>query len=271
MPFILSTILLICFILPLHTFAADYHFGSSISMQRSRSLYDHQDGSRSDSLDLTLSPSLSTPIGQFSGNIGYSQDLNDSESVGNGPTDANLRYSYKAYDWALSTPYALALKPSFSVVIPVAKTSRLKDQLQTALAAGLAFIIKPDGKTTSDGNFNLAFGLTAGRNFHQYDDDINGIALNKYSSNQSLTLGYEISDWSFSIEYIHRSRWTYQNNVRESYVLSEDISYTINENFAVAIGHSNESPALKANGYESNFNVIDEDASIVYLGITASM
>lgn len=247
-------------------------FAASIDMSRSTSLYDHQDGSRSDSLDFRFTGIVNLPIEHTIATvIDYSNDLNDPENTGAGLVDPSIKYSFKSTNWAWSAPYILTFRPSISTVLPVTKRSIERDQLQGSISGGIAFGIKPDGVYNSDGVWSLMIGLTAGRNFHTYEEDINGKVLNQYSSNQSLDLGYEIAGFSFSVSYLHRSRWTYQGNIRDSFMLAQEIGYGLSDNFSVNMGHSNEGSMIKANGYESNLDVIDENNSSVYLGINASI
>lgn len=250
---------------------SQYKFGASINVSRSTSLYDHQDGTRSDSIDYRFITSLGTPYGKLTSIVDYSQDLRDSENTAAGLYDPIIQFGFKSTDWAWSAPYILTFAPNISVVVPATKRSIKRDQLTTAVSTGISFGIKPDGVYKTDGAWSVILGLTAGRNFHVYEEDINGKVLNKYSSNQSMSIGYSISDWDFSLAYIHRSRWTYQNNIRESFALSQYIGYSLTENFGLSVGHSNEGPAIKPNGYESNLQVVDENNSVVYLGINASI
>jgi hypothetical protein len=245
---------------------------ASIDMSRSTSLYDHQDGSRSDSLDFRFTGIVGLPIGHtISTVIDYSNDLNDPENTAAGLVDPSLKYSFKSRDWAWSAPYVLTFRPSLSTVIPVTKRSVDRDQLQGLLSGGIAFGIKPDGIYNSDGVWTVLVGLTAGRNFHKFEENINGTVLNQYSSNQSLDIAYDIAGFSFSVSYLHRTRWTYQGNIRDSFVLGQEIAYGLSDNFSINMGHSNEGSMIKANGYESNLDVVDEDNSSVYLGINASI
>lgn len=249
-----------------------YSFTAAVDMSRSTSLYDHQDGSRSDSLDFRLSAGLGLPIGhKISTVIDYSNDLRDPENTAAGLADPAVKYSFKSTDWAWSTPHILTFIPSISTVVPVTKRSTVRDQLQSSFSGAIAFGIKPDGVYQSEGVWTVMMSLSAGRNFHAYEEDINGKVLNQYSSNQSLDIGYGIGNWSIGVSYLHRSRWTYQGNNRESFALGEEIGYSLNDHFAVNVGHSNEGSMLKANGYESNLNLIDENASSVYMGLSASL
>ena len=247
-------------------------FAASVDVSRSTNLYDHKDGSRFDSLDFRLTTALSFPIGHsLSMVVDYANDLNDPENTAAGLVDPSLKYSFKSTDWAWSAPYVLTFRPSLSTVLPITDRSTKRDQLQGSLSGAIAFGIKPDGIYNSDGVWSLIMSLSAGRNFHTYEEDINGKVLNKYSSNQALDLGYSIGDFSFSVSYLHRSRWTYQGNIRESFVLGQEIGYSLTDNFSVNAGHSNEGSMIKANGYESNLDVVDENNSSVYLGINASI
>ncbi len=245
----------------------DYTFKATVEVSRSTSLYDFKDGSRSDSLDLLFYPILKTPVGTFSLKETYSKNLNNEADTANGFSDATISYGFGAKDWEWSPPYVLTMSPSISVVVPISDLSVKKNQLQTAVAGGLTFGIRPDGLAAEKaGSWNVAMAVTAGRSFHTYEEDINGSVLNKYSSNQTLSLGYSISNWSFGLYYTNRSRWTYQGNIKQSFVLSQVISYSFNDNFYATVGHSNDAGSvLKANGFESNIQIVDENNSGVYL------
>ncbi len=247
-------------------------YSASVDVSRSTNLYDHQDGSRSDSLDFRFIVGAGFTNGHsLSMVVDYSNDLKDAENTAAGLLDPSLKYSFKSAKWAWSAPYILTFRPAISTVIPMSKGSTKRDELQGSLSGSVAFGIIPDGIYKSDGVWSVLIGLSAGQNFYAYEENINGKVLNKYSSNQSMDISYSIADFSFSLSYLHRSRWTYQGNVRESFALGQEIGYSLNDNFAVNVGHSNEGAMIKANGYESNLEVIDENASSVYMGISASM
>lgn len=245
----------------------NYKLAGVFEVSRSTSLYDFKDGSRSDGLDLLFVPALKTPIGTFSMKETYSKNLRDDNDIKAGFSDAAVTYSFGAKDWEWSPPYVLTMSPSITTVVPISELSVKKNQLQTALSGGLTFGVRPDGLGAAQaGAWNFSVGVTAGRSFHAYEEDINGAVLNKYSSNQTLSLGYTISDFSFSFDYVNRSRWTYQGNIKQSFVTTQEISYAIDDHFYTTVGHSNdEGSVLKANGYESNIDVIDENNSSVYL------
>ena len=249
----------------------DYIMSAIVQVSRSTNLVDFQDGSRSDSYEVLMNPSLKTPIGNFSVKETFAQNVKDNEDITNGFSDMAISYNRGSFDWAWSAPYILTMTPSVSLVVPLSQVSVKQNQLQTAISAGLSFGIKPDELYKTDGAWSLLMGVTAGRSIHAYEEDINGAVLNKYSSNQTLSIGYTISDWSFSFEFLNRVRWTYQNNMKTaSFVASQEIGYNLTEHFNVAVGHTNEASAMKANGIDSNYNLVDEKTSTVYGTIGAS-
>jgi len=250
-------------------------FAIMATVSRSTSLVDFKDGSRHDGMDYMLIPAFKMKYGQVSAKIAYSQNLRDTETSSakedSDFADIPFTFAFNPYNWKWSPPYIVAITPTITMVAPVSQQSTQKDQLQTAVIGGISFAIIPDGiAPKKDGAFNLALGVTAGRSFHPYEEDINGTVLNKYSSNQTVNLGYTYKNFSIGTEYIHKTRWTYQGNVRDAFELSEEIGYAINDHFTAAIGHTNGGSGLKEDGTESNFRVVNENDSTVYVQMGVS-
>jgi hypothetical protein len=247
----------------------DFTFGTTALMARNTSLYDHQDGTRSDGIDYLVIPSLGTRYGKINAKISYSQNLRDESSSASQWGDIPITFSLLANKWAWAQPYVLTLTPYTSVILPASQNSTVRDQLQTAISVGASFGIVPDGiAPVKDGAWALAIGLSAGQSIHAYSTDINGSVLNKYSSNQTINLAYTYKVISFSVEYINKSRWTYNGNSKNSFEHSEEIGYSINDQFGVALGHSNGGSSLRANGLDSNIALVNENDSIVYLSMS---
>lgn len=238
--------------------ASAFHF--SLSLSRSTNLVDYQDGSRSDSIDYAFSPSMKTSFGSFASSLAYSQNLRD-------------QYSSTASDWS-DIPLVFSFKPktfiwiernaklqySVTAVIPVSQYSVKKDQLQTALSGKIGFSLMP-----VEGNgFGIVTGISLGRSFHSYEEDLNGSVLNQYSSNQNVGVSFAYNDWSFSADFVNRTRWTYKNSVKSIFEISEEIGYSLSPNFSAAVGHTNAGATLKANGADSNVDLYNENTSIVY-------
>lgn len=242
-------------------------FSISAQLSRSRNLVDFKDGSRSDSIEVLVLPSYKTANGGVSLRLGYAQDLNDPENIANGMTDAVVGFSLLPTVWK-HTSTSTSLGFSISGILPTSKVSQKQTQLKGALSTSMSLGLKTNPETY--GQFNVGISVSAGRSFHAFEEDVNGSVLSQYSSNQILSAGYSISDFSMSFEFWNRSRWTYQNNVRQSFIMSQELGYGINPNFSIAIGHTNEGSALKANGQDSNIGLFNEDTSTIYgsLGVS---
>lgn len=241
-----------------------FHF--SLSISRSTNLVDYQDGSRGDSIDYSFKPSMKTSFGSFASSVAYSQNLRDQYSTtASGWSDIPLIFSFKPKTFLWLERNA-RLQYSATAVIPVSQYSVKKDQLQTALSGKIGFSLMP-----TDGNgFGIVTGISLGRSFHSFEEDINGNVLNQYSSNQNAGISYAFNDWSFSTDFVNRTRWTYKNSVKSSFEISEEIGYSINPNFLAAIGHTNAGATLKANGADSNVDLYNENTSIVYATLGVS-
>ncbi len=253
-------------------------FSGAFQASRSVSLYDHEDGSRSEGMDYLFAPSLKTSIGSFGAKLTYVQNLRDDTGHTYDGTvnasdwgDVPFTYSLVPNKWQWSYPYMITITPFATIIMPASQNSLKRDQLTTAFSIGTSFAIIPDGIAPArDGAFSLAIGLTAGQYLHSYSTDINGNVLNKYSSNQTLNLGYSYKAVSISFEFINKSRWTYEGNVRNSFIHSEELGYAFNEHYSIALGHTNSGWALKSNGIDTNLDFINENDSTIYgsLGIS---
>lgn len=243
---------------------SDFHLGMEIS--RSTNLIDFQDGTRNDSLDYALSPSIKTSFGTFLTSLTYSQNLRDQYSrTASDWGDVPLIFSFKPTVWKLLDRDA-KFSYSITVALPLSQYSVKKDQLQTALSGKVGFSLSPAGGT----GFAYTAGLSLGRNIHAFEEDINGSVLNQYSSNQNIGIIYTYENWSFSTGFVNRTRLTYKNSVKSSFEINGEVGYSINSGISLAVGHTNAGSTLKANGTDSNIDLINENNSTVYatLGIS---
>lgn len=245
---------------PVAPAASNYNI--SMSVTRSTNLIDFQDGSRSDTLDYSISPSLKTSYGSFATSITYSQNLRDQYSrTASDWGDVPLSFSFKPTTFKLLERNA-KLSYSITAVLPLSQYSVKKDQLRTAISGRIGFALMPDGN-----GFGYSAGISLGRSIHSYEEDINGSVLNQYSSNQTLAISYGLDDWSFSVDFANRTRLTYRNSVKSTFDISEEVSYSVNRNIQLAVGHTNAGSTLKPNGTDSNIDLYNENNSSVYASL----
>lgn len=239
------------------------NWGGLVSMNRSASLVDYQDGTREDGAEY---------MGRFNVKLGanyaimtqagYSQDLNYSEKDDFTDTSVNL----------LRTPVKVGqnflLGYRVTAIAPTSKDSHKRQSLQTSLSTGLSAQINPDRLIPG---LEIAGSISVGRNFHQYETALDGKVNNQYSSAQALTLGYAFKyGISLSAEFIHKNAWSYQNVMKDVFEMSQELSFAFNPALAVAIGHTNSGSSLRANGNESNVQLVNETTSIIYGSLTAT-
>ena len=257
---------------------ANREWSGAISASSSRNLVDLGDGSRTDAASTDFSLRYLSPIGNFSTAFGYNYGLNRTAIEENVTdwSDSYITYSNFSQKWRFFNDFDLVLTPTAKIILPLSHESKDIDKLQTATILSFNYSISPNHKKalrsvnqldqyqSIANRFTYTFGFSVGRNFHQFEKTLDGESLSKYSSNQSLGINYSFKSFDISIDYSHKSRWTYQNQTRESYGISEEISYTFLKSWNVTAGHTNSGAALKPNGQDSNFSVYDEKQSIVY-------
>ncbi|WP_415063358.1 hypothetical protein [Bdellovibrio sp.] len=233
-----------------------------VNVSRSTSLYDFQDSSRKDGVDymtrlnLKLSDSYSLRV-----QGGYSQDLNYPESNDFSDTSLNLQRVPKEAGRYLLIGYRVGTG------IPTSKDSHTRQNLLGSLSTGLNIVVNPDRLMTG---FEVAGGLSVGRNFHQYETALDGRVNTQYSSSQTLSLSYNFtSGISLSAEFLHKNTWSYQNVMRDSFEMSQELGYQLNPTWAIAVGHSNSGSTLKPNGSDSNVQFVDDNNSLIYGSVTA--
>lgn len=247
------------------TVTPDYVFSTVTVISRSTSLVDHQDGTRSDGMDYGFLPSLKTPVGVISSKIIYSQNLNDQSPSASDFSDIPVTFAFNPWKSKISKDSSTSWTPSITAVAPASQASIKKEQLQTILGTALSFGYVPSQTCLNAGyGWNFGASVSFARYFQAYEEDINGAVLNQYSSNQTLNAAYSYNSWSLSLEFIHKNRWTYQNNLKESFEHTEEVGYSVTPHFTVALGHTNAGSALKANGIDSNYELINENSSKIY-------
>lgn len=231
------------------------------NVSRSTSLYDFSDGSARDGLDSMVRVNLKINS-QYSlrAQGGYSQDLNYPEANDFSDTALNLVQSPAKWGKYLLGGFRLGLG------IPTSKDSHVRQNLYASVSTGITLIVNPE--LLANG-LEIAGSLSLGKNFHQYETALDGKVNTQYSTSQGLSLGYNFaSGLSLSANLMQKNTWSYQNVVRHSFDISEELSYQINSTWAASLGHSNSGSTLRPNGSDSNIQFFNDNNSIVYASTT---
>ena len=231
-----------------------------IVASRSTSLNDYQDGTRSDSMDYTLRVNANlTPIYSLRMDTGFTQNLKDQE--GNSMADTLVTFRRAPINLGKTFLFAYNLGGT----APTSKDSSKRQNLQGSARAGVVLAINPDRLVKG---FAVAGFATVSRNFHEFETDVTGRVMNQYSGTQALTVSYDFPiGLSLSADFTHMNAISYQGSLKETYQISEDITYQINPMFAASVGHSNSGNALRPNGQDYSYNVYDENSSVVYASV----
>ncbi len=233
-------------------------FGISAGLSKSISLVNFQDGERQESNDLELVTSYKWRLGTTLAIFTFSDNVRDPGNSDIG--DIALATALKAWD---SSQFKLS--PSVTIVIPQSKESRINRNLETAISGKLTAAVQ---ERLLIPGFSLRGSLSFGRNIHRYETALDGSVLNKYSSRQGISTGYSIGVFSFDIDFAHINAWSYQDNLKESYEHSEEASIAMSKHFGFTLGHTNGGTVFKENGYASNYQLIDENNSLVYAKVS---
>ncbi|MGE0631253.1 MAG: hypothetical protein AB7O96_02515 [Pseudobdellovibrionaceae bacterium] len=165
--------------------------------------------------------------------------------------------------WTLGSIYQFS--PSISFGLPLSKELRERSSFQTSLSAKGSLGL--DLASTSFSALKVGASISFARNFHKYDTTTKGEVNTQYSSVQEFTLGYALSDhWEIGTLSRHINTWSYQGNMKDTFLFAQSIGYSPIEAFTVSLGHANGGSTLKENGYDSNIEVLNKNTSAVSLG-----
>ncbi len=230
-----------------------------VNASYSRSFVDQVNGTLQTSQALLLI--MNTKLGtqwSLTNRVSLSQDLRDEESLDDGFSDLLFIVARKPSELS----YWLLGSPVFIAVLPTAERSTQVHNLKTSLSAGYTFAINPE--VLSKG-FTLSLNLGVSRNFHTFETDKIGNVLNQYGLRETLSTGYATGNWALSADFVFRHAMTYQNNWVQAFEHSQEAAYSVTKNWALTLGHTNSGSWLAPNGQDSNFKLINEDDSIVYV------
>ncbi len=238
---------------------AESNFTGSINVARVGSLVDNQDGTKTDSVDSTLSLSyLFAEKYKLNSTFYYNQNLNTDKGDWD---DLDLSLVKKP------TPLfsRLLFAPGILGVVPMAKNSYIRKEYLGGVGAVAKFSFEP---RTFVGGLDFKFSFSLIKNAFKYETTIDGKPNSEYSSIQKFVASHAYKNLTTSLIFLHLNNVSFQNELRESFLHFEEIGYNFNSRFSVAIGHANTGSALKPNGQDTNILLINENSSVVYASTT---
>lgn len=222
------------------------------------------DGTRSQALSHSFTPSLSYGEYRSSVSIGYEQDMNNSASNGFG--DPVFALSKKA--WTLGK--YLKLGPSGTLMLPMTDASKNKTGLMYNIggALGLSLITKEIGMEKLSASYQIAVN----KNFTNYDTNSSGNPQTSHRLRNRVSIGYGITDTiSFFNMFDFNSSYSVNGVVSNSFFSLQSFGYSVNDNVSMSFAHSNGGAYLKTGTYENNLKFFDSESSTYSLALEVSL
>lgn len=231
-------------------------FSGSVNIAQYGSMIDYQDGTRSDSLDTTVSFAYAFSEKYKLGSLFYySYNLKKED----GDWDELLLNFTRA---PVPLYSRMQVSPALLGSVPMSKDATLRQEFKGGIGSGLRFSFLPN---TFVGGLDFKFSISLFRNFFAAETATDGKPNSEYSSIQKITAMHTYKNLNSSITFIHLNSLTYQNNIKESFMHFEELSYDFTPAFSLSAGHANIGSALKPNGQDSNILLINENSSLLYV------
>ncbi|MBY0554019.1 hypothetical protein K2P97_05800 [bacterium] len=195
----------------------------------------------------------------------YEQDLLDSNA--SAWSDASLGASKKA--WKLGEYFKLG--PSMSLGLPLKDSTRNATGLQYSIGGGLKLTLNT--KAFAMDSLSVSHAVSATKFFTNYDTTSSGSPSRSHRIRNQTVIGYNITD-SLSVEGLGRLDSNYSVNgvVTNFFILSESLSYSLNDNVSVGISHSNAANYLNSQkDYQNNFKLYDSESSSYAVSLSVSL
>jgi hypothetical protein len=233
-----------------------YKLSAVVSLSYEQSA-EETNGQRSRGLGLYFAPKFEFYDFSFRSELFYGYDLNDPKN-GSGMADGVFSLLYDG--WKLTN---LKFSPFTSVELPLSDESRENREIE--LVNNLGLIVALDSKALNIPNFRLSYSAAYGYYTNKYTTRVNGEPATEYKIVQTLKSGYNFNPVSIGMKFQYTSAYSYEDVVRDGFLLQESIAYTVNQNFDLVLYHYNRAPFLKTTTYENNLQAYDKQTSTVGL------
>lgn len=243
---------------PTLKYGVSYEAGYSMQAQQ------QPDGSRSQSISHSFTPSLSYGEYRSSVSFSYEQDLIDSST--NGFADPVFAASKKA--WTLGQ--YLKLGPSATLVLPMTDASKNKTGLMYNIGGALSLSLNT--KNLGMEALSASYQVAVSKTFTNYDTNSAGNPQTSHKLRNRISLGYQITDVvSFFNMFDFNSSYSVNGVVTNSFFSLQSFGYSINDNVNVSLAHSNGGAYLKTGTYEKNLKFFDSENSSYSVALEVSL
>jgi hypothetical protein len=237
-------------------------FSILAELDQTKSLVTHKDGGDQSSLDYAIYPTFTfNKWIRLKFGLEGTQNQRDSEKSQLNSVFSNLSTTPLAmtdfFDWS----------PSISLSLPVNKDQIDRKSMQASSSLGLTLMINQDQLPKS---LSAGVLLLFGKYFYEYSTSTAGDVNTDYSMRQVLYGNLQISKWlSVYGEFHHIWQVNFESNGTDGFDSKEEIAISPYDNWSFLLGHTNGGSVFKADGMSNNVSLINENSSMMYLGVRA--
>jgi hypothetical protein len=237
-------------------------FSVLAEVDQTKSLVTHNDGGDLSSLDYAIYPMFSfSELVRLKFGLEGTQNQRDSEKSQLNSAFTNLSTAPLAvsdfFDWS----------PSVSLSIPVNKDQIDRKSLQASSSLGATVMINQDQLPS---NISTGIMFLFGKYFYEYTTTTAGEINTDYSMRQVLYGNVQITKWlSLYGELHHIWQADFNGNGTDGFDSKEEIAISPDVNWSFLVGHTNGGSVFKADGMSNNISLINENSSMMYLGVRA--
>lgn len=180
-----------------------------------------------------------------------------------GPKDTildntSLSLNRKGYSFSerLSSTHAL------TAILPTKEETQKVDRLKVGFRLS-------NGLSWSNQIIDLAYTLGLGKSVHEFNLNADGKPNISHSIRHTAEGGWHVTERvNLAATLLYTQGFTYENQSRYTFLSDLAIEWSPLQSLTLFVGASNEGPALKANGTDSNINFFDDKTSSVYGGLS---
>jgi len=193
--------------------------------------------------------------------------------VGNKALTGTREFELLSSSFSLKRPIKkfkyVSLSGGLRVKLPTSEYARKIQQLNLGVSAS-APIIMALSKLGVPG-LTLVNVPAVSVNDHKFKTALNGTPNTQYTLSNAFVVSYGATDWlTFKGLAQYAKSFTYNNNTKDSYYLSQSILFTIAtdtfSDMGIEIGHGYGGTPLAPNGRDTEVKLFDSKSSTVFLG-----
>ncbi len=163
----------------------------------------------------------------------------------------------------------ISTSAGLKVVFPTSEYARKYQQLNLGVRVSLPIVLPMKKLGVSGLTFVNVPAI--GVNDHKFKTALNGSSNTKYSVSDAFVVSYGATDMiTLKALAQYAKSFTYDNNTKDSYYLSQSVLLTLDSktfsDIGIEIGHAYGGTPLAPNGHDTQIKLFDEKASSVFVG-----